>query len=80
MESVEKLLNIQHDYMCRTYLSSDNNEFLHLLNLILEIYKSFSESMIHLLNFYPAALKGSGVLSYPERAGGWAGGRADKLR
>ena len=27
--------------------------------------------------FYPAALKGSGVLSYPERAGGRAGGRAD---
>ena len=25
--------------------------------------------------FYPAALKGSGVLSYPERAGGRAGGR-----
>ena len=28
--------------------------------------------------FYPAALKGSGVLSYPERADGRAGGRADK--
>ena len=28
------------------------------------------------INFYPAALKGSGVLSYPERAGG----RADKPR
>ena len=28
------------------------------------------------LNFYPAALKGSGVLSYPERAGS----RADKPR
>ena len=27
------------------------------------------------LVFYPAALKGSGVLSYPERAGGRAGGR-----
>ena len=27
-------------------------------------------------HFYPAALKGSGVLSYPERAGG----RADKPR
>ena len=26
--------------------------------------------------FYPAALKGSGVLSYPERAGGRADGRA----
>ena len=36
------------------------------------------------LVFYPAALKGSGVLSYPERAGGRAdgraGGRADKPR
>ena len=30
--------------------------------------------------FYPAALKGSGVLSYPERAGGRAGGGADKPR
>ena len=30
--------------------------------------------------FYPAALKGSGVLSYPEQAGGQAGGRADKPR
>ena len=29
-----------------------------------------------LLSFYPAALKGSGVLSYPGRAGG----RADKPR
>ena len=28
----------------------------------------------HLVHFYPAALKGSGVLSYPGRAGGWAGG------
>ena len=27
------------------------------------------------IGFYPAALKGSGVLSYPERAGGRAGGR-----
>ena len=31
-------------------------------------------------HFYPAALKGSGVLSYPEQAGGRAGGRADKPR
>ena len=28
--------------------------------------------------FYPVALKGSGVLSSPERADGRAGGRADK--
>ena len=32
------------------------------------------------LHFYPAALKGSGVLSYPERVGGRTGGRADKPR
>ena len=31
-------------------------------------------------HFYPAALKGSGVLSSPERAGGRVGGRADKPR
>ena len=33
-----------------------------------------------LANFYPAALMGSGVLSYPERAGWRTGGRADKPR
>ena len=32
------------------------------------------------LCFYPSALKGSGVLSSAERAGGRAGGRADKSR
>ena len=39
-----------------------------------------SDSVVHkkeMTHFYPAALKGSGVLSYPERA---AGGRADKPR
>ena len=35
---------------------------------------------VDISSFYPAALKGSGVLSYPERAGGRAGGRADKPR
>ena len=29
--------------------------------------------------FYPAALKGSGVLSYPERAGGWAAGQTSPV-
>ena len=33
--------------------------------------------MLYDMYFYPAALKGSGVLSYPERAGGRAGGRTD---
>ena len=40
-------------------------------------------SLVHwniITHFYPAALKGSGVLSYPERTDGRAGGRADKPR
>ena len=30
-------------------------------------------------HFYPAALKGSGVLSYPERAGGRAAGQTSPV-
>ena len=41
---------------------------------------SFVNMLLIVISFYPAALKGSGVLSYPERAGGRAGGRADKPR
>ena len=33
-------------------------------------------TMLDIGVFYPAAFKGSGVLSYPERADGRAGGRA----
>ena len=39
--------------------------------------------LIHLINsnitFYPAVLKGSGVLSYPERAGGRAAGQTSPV-
>ena len=37
------------------------------------------EELNSLLNFYPAALKGSGVLSYPERAAGGRQGRQAPL-
>ena len=61
--------------------------------LLLKMIPSLGESLEkwHIarnVDFYSAVLKGSGVLSYPERAGGWtvgraggrAGGRADKAR
>ena len=36
-------------------------------------------TLVLLIGFYPAALKGSGVLSYPERAGGRAAGQTSPV-
>ena len=49
--------------------------FKHNINYVLSAMNAVSSFSVTVY-FYPAALKGSGVLSYPERAGGRQGRQA----
>ena len=59
-----------------THLLYGTNRYTTYLRALRKSDISLKDLLLFFNHFYPAALKGSGVLSYPERAGGRQGRQA----